>query len=311
MYSRCSLKHHALGIYPLDCYPVRVQSDQQSNDKEKEAAPPRNLLLRLAYDGTDFSGWQIQPDRPTIQGLLTEALARITFEQVHLHGAGRTDAGVHARAQAANFVLRSPIPCANLAQALNDHLPEAVRVLSVREVPPQFHARRSARSKIYRYRIYRDKICPPWLARYVYPFPYPLDEAAMIRAARNFAGTKDFRSLASTDAASRATHLDEERSTVRTISSSLLDRDGPELVYTVEGSGFLHHMVRNIVGTLIEVGRGNIAADGINAILAARDRAAAGPTAPAGGLHLMNISYPDLPNDSSLPNISEAKGRIG
>ncbi|MBI4478999.1 MAG: tRNA pseudouridine(38-40) synthase TruA [Acidobacteria bacterium] len=270
----------------------------------------RNLLLRLAYDGTAYFGWQIQPGRPTIQGVLTETFERITGEPVQLHGAGRTDAGVHACAQAANVALRAPIPCANLVQALNDHLPESIRVLSAQDVAPEFHARRQARSKVYRYRIYREKICPPWLARYVYPFPYPLDEDAMRRAAREFVGEKDFGSFASADGAARAADSEEKRSTVRTVLSSVLERVGQELIYTVEGSGFLNHMVRNVVGTLIEVGRGNIAAGGIAMILAAHDRSAAGPTAPARGLHLICVRYPDIPEEGHAPNLAEWMQRM-
>jgi len=261
--------------------------------------PRRNLLLRVAYDGTDFYGWQIQPDRPTIQGVLAAALSKITGEAVHLHGAGRTDAGVHACSQAASVLLASPIPCPNLVLALNHQLPESIRILSAEEVPAEFHARRSARSKIYRYRIYRGMICPPQLSRYVYPFPYPLDEEAMQRAAGEFQGTKDFRSFASSDGSSHAGEPDEEKSTVRTMLSSILNREGQELFYTVEGSGFLNHMVRNIVGTLIEVGRGNFSAEGIGAILDARDRSRAGPTAPARGLHLVRVLYPDLSGENS------------
>jgi tRNA pseudouridine38-40 synthase len=248
----------------------------------------RNLLLRLAYDGTDYSGWQIQPLRHTIQGTLAEAFARITGESVLICGSGRTDAGVHACAQAANVQLAAPIPCANLQQVLNDHLPDSIRVLSVEEVPLEFHARRDARSKTYRYRIYRKAVCPPWLCRYVYPFPYPLHVEAMQAAAREFAGTQDFRSFASVDDSTR----DETRSTVRTLFASVLEPTEEELVYTVEGNGFLHHMVRNLVGTLLLLGRGGIAPDAIPVILAARDRSAAGPTAPARGLHLVKVEYP-------------------
>jgi tRNA pseudouridine38-40 synthase len=261
----------------------------------------RNLLLRVAYDGADFSGWQIQPHRPTIQGLLKEALEKITGETVHIHGAGRTDAGVHACAQAASVELHSPIPCPNLVQALNDYLPASVRVLSAQEAPSEFHARRSARSKLYHYRIYRERPCPPWLARYIYAYPYPLDEDAMCKAAAEFEGTRDFRSFASIDAASRGADPTAERSTIRTIYSSRLWRAERELVYAVEGSGFLNHMVRNIVGTLIEVGRGNVLPGGISRILAAADRAAAGPTAPANGLWLVRVSYPEIPDDIQLP----------
>ena len=253
----------------------------------------RNILLRIAYDGTDFFGWQVQPGRPTIQGTLAETLATITTEPAPITGAGRTDAGVHAIAQAASVRLVSPIPCPNLVQALNDRLPESIRVFSAADVPFEFHARRDALSKIYRYRIYRGAICPPTLVRYVHVVPYPLNEDAMRIAARAFEGTKDFRSVASLDAAARAADPDEERSTVRTIFSSVLERQGEELVYTVEGNGFLHHMVRNIIGTLVEVGRGNLAPDAIPEILAACDRSAAGPTAPARGLHLVRVNYPD------------------
>ena len=276
---------------------------------------PRNLLLRLAYDGTDYFGWQIQPHRPTIQGSLAAVLAAVAGHPVEVHGAGRTDAGVHACGQAANVHLASPIPCAGLLQILNDRLPESIRVLSVEEVPVAFHARRAARSKIYRYRIFRAPIAPPWLVRYVHPFPYPLDEQAMIQAAAQFGGTQDFRSFASSDASSREARAqgsvpEEQRSAVRTIYSSALQSEGEELVYTVEGSGFLHHMVRNIVGTLLETGRGNFRADQIAAILAARDRSAAGPTAPARGLHLMRVLYPDFPEDDSGRNLADDIGRM-
>jgi len=255
-------------------------------------APLRNLLLRVAYDGTDFYGWQIQPRRPTIQGTLTTAIEEVCGEQVQVCGAGRTDAGVHACAQAANVKLTSRIPCSNFVQAMNDHLPESIRVLSVQEVPLDFHARHHAQSKTYCYRIFREKICPPWLSRYVFPFPYPLQEEAMQEAARHYQGTWDFRSFASTD---RSQHP-EEKSYVRTILSSVLERRGEELVYTVEGSGFLHHMVRNLVGTLILAGRKQLPPEAIPEILAARQRSAAGPTVPARGLHLVRVSYPGHPD---------------
>jgi tRNA pseudouridine38-40 synthase len=268
-------------------YSVGVSSPTFTQAGERS----RNLLLRLAYDGTDFFGWQIQPERPTIQGTLTEALNGLSAEPVQVTGAGRTDAGVHAEAQAASVRLASPIPCANLVQVLNDRLPESIRILSAEDVPPEFHARHDAVSKIYCYRTYREAICPPSLVRYVHPFPYPLNEDAMRSAAPLFEGTRDFRSFASLDAAARA-DPNEQRSTVRTIFSSAMQRHEDELVYTVEGSGFLHHMVRNIVGTLIEVGRGSIAPGLIPAILTAADRSAAGPTAPARGLHLIRVNYP-------------------
>ena len=248
----------------------------------------RNILLRIAYDGTDFFGWQIQPQRPTIQGTIAAALHDIIGEAVPLCGSGRTDAGVHAVAQAANVHLHSPIPCPNLMKALNRLLPESIRILAADEVPESFHARHDAASKIYLYRIFRSPVCPPSLARFVTPFPYPLDEEAMAQAAGYFQGTLDFRSFASADGEEASL----DKSCVRTVFRSLLARDGEELQYTAEGGGFLHHMVRNIVGTLLDVGRRRTAASAVPEIIAACNRTAAGPTAPARGLHLLSVCYP-------------------
>ena len=255
-----------------------------------ELRPLRNVLLRIAYDGTDFHGWQVQPDRATIQGTIAAAFAELFGETVHICGAGRTDAGVHAEEQAANVQFETPIPLQNLARALNDHLPESIRVRSAQEVPLEFHARRNARSKIYRYRIYRGAVCPPSLARYVFPFPYPLDEASMIEAARVFEGTWDFRPFASADASNAA----EEKITVRTIFSSRLERQNEELRYTVEGSGFLYHMVRNLTGALIEVGRRRNEPAAIRELLVSGKGSCPGSTAPARGLTLVRVNYPDL-----------------
>lgn len=252
----------------------------------------RNVLLRLAYDGTDFHGWQIQPDRPTVQGTLSSALEQLCGKPVEVCGSGRTDAGVHAREQAANVRIHSSIPCSGLQHALNRTLPEAIRILSAHEVPFDFHARHDAISKVYRYRIYNEAICPPWLSRYVYPYPYPLNEGAMEAAAQYFIGSHDFRSFAASDAEKSSDEFSSGRSFVRTVFSSTLCREGPELAYTIQGNGFLQHMVRNIVGALIDVGRGRTAPDSIPEIIAARNRSAAGPTAPARGLHLMCVSYP-------------------
>jgi tRNA pseudouridine38-40 synthase len=252
-------------------------------------AAGRNVLLRLAYDGTDFAGWQIQPTLPTIQGHITEAIEKATGEQVHVCGSGRTDAGVHALGQAASIRMQARIPAANLVVALNDRLPESIRVLSSVAVPWEFHARHDAISKTYRYRLHRASICPPWAVRYAEPYPFKLDEAAMIAAAPRFEGTKDFRSLASAD----ESDLRPDKTYVRTIFNSRLERIGDELLYTVRGDGFLTHMVRNIVGLLIEIGRHRRRADELEPILAARDRQAAGPTAAARGLHLFRVEYPD------------------
>jgi tRNA pseudouridine38-40 synthase len=243
--------------------------------------------LVLAYDGSEFFGWQVQPDRVTVQGELRDALARVTGELVLPQGAGRTDAGVHALGQVASVALAAPIPEANLLRALNRTLPPSVRVLEARRVDPDFHARHSARGKTYEYRIDRREICPPWLARYVYAYSAPLDVDAMKRAAGRIVGEHDFASFAAGETEPGP------RGTVRTVVSSEWSQVDGLLVYRVRGDGFLHHMVRNLVGTFLEVGRGNFLEAEIEGILAARSRAAAGPTAPARGLFLVRVEYPE------------------
>jgi len=249
----------------------------------------RNLKIVLSYDGSEFSGWQVQPDSATIQGTLASAIGRITGEKVLPQGSGRTDAGVHALAQVASFATESPIPPQNLVKALNDILPPSIRVLEVTQALPEFHARKSARAKTYRYRIYRDAICLPFLARYVWHYPYQLDEHAMRRASGFVIGQHDFTSFAAVDP-ERGSE-DEPVSNVRQIFASSWERVGEELIYTVRGSGFLHHMVRNLVGTFLDVGRGHIDAGDVKGILEARSRAAAGATAPARGLFLVSVDY--------------------
>ena len=249
----------------------------------------RNLKLILAYDGAEFSGWQVQPDAITIQGTLASAIGRVTGEKVLPQGSGRTDAGVHALGQVATFATESPIPAQNLVKALNDILPPSIRVLEAVEAPLEFHARKSAHAKTYRYRMYRGAICPPSLARYVWHNPYPLDENAMLRAAGLVVGEHDFTSFAAVD--SERGREDESISNVRQIFASTWERAGEELVYVVRGSGFLHHMVRNLVGTFVLVGKGTMKPEHITQILAARDRSAAGATAPASGLYLLSVEY--------------------
>ena len=249
----------------------------------------RNLRLLLAYDGSGFSGWQVQPGSATIQGELANAIGRITGEKVLPQGSGRTDAGVHALGQVATFTTESPIPSDNLVKALNDILPASIRVLEAAEAPLEFHARRSARAKTYRYRIYRGPVCPPFLARYVWHYPYPLNDGTMEKAAALVIGEHDFTSFAAVDP--ELGRDQENISNVRRISESSWKRDGGELLYTVRGSGFLHHMVRNLVGTFILVGKQSLPAQDVIRILQARNRSAAGPTAPAGGLYLVSVEY--------------------
>jgi len=249
----------------------------------------RNLKIVLTYDGSEFSGWQVQPDAATIQGTLASAIGRVTGEKVLPQGSGRTDAGVHALAQVATFATESPIPAENLVKALNDVLPASIRVLQAAEAAPEFHARKSARAKTYRYRIYRAAVRPPFLARYVWHYPYPLDEDAIRRAAGFVIGEHDFTSFAAVD--SERGREDETISNVRRIFASAWEREAEELIYTVRGSGFLHHMVRNLVGTFVLVGKGTLKPENLTQILAARDRSAAGATAPASGLYLVSVEY--------------------
>ena len=252
----------------------------------------RNLKLKLAYDGTDFHGWQIQPGRPTIQGALAEALERVTGASGVPQGAGRTDAGVHALGQVATWTTTAPIPTRNLAIALNDILPPSIRVLSVEEVGPGFHPRTSAKSKTYRYRILRAEICSPFLARYVWHHPYPFDEGAIIAAAPLLEGEHDFTSFAAVDPDRTERLAAGQASNIRTIFSSSCARQGEELIYTVRGNGFLHHMVRNLVGTFLLIGRGTLRPHDLSKILGACNRSAnPGATAPAPGLCLVEVEY--------------------
>jgi len=267
--------------------------------------------LTLAYDGTDFRGWQVQPGEPTIQGELQAALGRITGESPLPQGSGRTDAGVHALGQVASFALQADIPPENLLRALNRTLPSSIRILESRIVPGTFHARHSAIAKTYEYRVFREAICPPFLAHYVHACSWPIDFAALQESARLFEGEHNFLSFAATDpdlacrgidltplpgrrAKAHAVALEE--AAVRTIFSSsweqLKTEVGDLLVYRVRGNGFLHHMVRNLVGTMLDVGRGHLNIDEIPEIISACSRSAAGPTAPARGLFLHSVEYP-------------------
>ena len=249
----------------------------------------RNFKLTLAYDGTDFCGWQVQPQRATLQGALANAIERVTGERVLPQGSGRTDAGVHALAQVASVALESPIPADNLLAALNHTLPTSIRVIAVEQAPFEFHARHSVKAKTYEYRIFRASICSPFMARYVHHHPYPLDEGTMRRAADLVVGEHDFTSFAAADP--ERGKDDEEANNLRRIFFSEWARDGDLLVYRVRGDGFLHHMVRNLVGTFLLVGKGSFTEAFVSQILAARSRSAAGPTAPASGLFLINVEY--------------------
>ncbi|MCU1324028.1 MAG: tRNA pseudouridine synthase [Acidobacteriaceae bacterium] len=267
----------------------------------------------LSYDGTSFHGWQVQPSLATVQGTLACAIHHVTGETVLPQGSGRTDTGVHALGQVASFNIDAPIPASNLHRALNRALPPSVRIVLLEEAPPHFHARHSAVGKTYEYRIFPARpfpalpglepmpyICSPMLAPYVWDCPLPLDPSVLQNAADAVLGTHDFTSFAASDPdattraeAAQANPAPVHQTNIRTIHhSDWTVREGL-LIYTVSGNGFLHHMVRNLVGTFVEAGCGRIPAESIATILSAKDRSAAGPTAPASGLFLMEVFYPN------------------
>jgi tRNA pseudouridine38-40 synthase len=263
----------------------------------------------LTYDGAPYYGWQIQPGLPSVQGTLAQAIHNITGETILPQGSGRTDTGVHALGQVASFSLSVPIPAANLHRALNQALPPSIRILSVEPVPETFHARHSALRKTYEYRILpRGLLCSPFLAPYVWHCRYCLNLETLQQAAAYVLGTHDFTSFAASnpDQATRANAKDPSASppafedkgnapqispTIRTIYTSTWHQHDNLLIYRVTGSGFLHHMVRNLVGTFVAAGSNRIPAGSIPSILAARNRSAAGSTAPARGLFLVEVEY--------------------
>ena len=320
-----------------------------------------NWKLTLAYDGSGFHGWQIQSAQsglPTIQGTLANCIERLTGERTLPQGSGRTDAGVHALAQVVSFRLAAPVPAANLQRALNRILPPGIRVLSCDEVPHSFHARHSARSKTYEYRIFErrirltpgqpalERICSPFLAPYAWDCRWPLSLDAMTEAATLLLGSHDFTSMAATDPDRAQRDREQDRSQpgspanlfagaerdidddsltslplkinpVKTITLAEWSRrpnpvDQDLLIFRIAGTGFLHHMVRNIVGTLVEIGRGSLAPSDLTRILEARDRTAAGPTAPARGLYLVEVLYDSVTtNNSGYPTSQRDVGSQG
>src|SRR5215472_14358122 len=250
----------------------------------------RYFKLTIAYDGTDFHGWQIQADKPTIQGEIVNVLRRITQERIHLYGSGRTDAGVHALGQVGSFKTQSSLSAGEFQRALNAILPLAIRIVDAEETGPDFNARWSARAKIYRYRIYRGKVVPPNEWRFVLHYPFPLDEDKMREAAAKFVGKHDFASFA---ASTGSEEDDKERSTEREIFSTELVRtaDNEELIFTVRGRSFLRYMVRKMVGTLLDVGRGRLAPEDIDRLYELKDRSKSGPTVPPQGLVMVEVLH--------------------
>jgi tRNA pseudouridine38-40 synthase len=272
----------------------------------------QSIKITLAYDGTDFHGWQTQPGQPTIQSALTEVVERITQERVTVHAAGRTDAGVHALGQAAHFRTQSALAPEEFQRALNALLPREIRVLDAQTVAPDFHARWHAVAKTYCYRFYRGRVLPPFLWRYALHDPFPLDFGAMCEAARLFEGQHDFTSFA---ASTGSEEDDRDRNVERSIlRSEILRGDDPNLpaaafaglgiarpgpeewVYLVRGRSFLRYMVRKLSGTLIDVGRGRLSPADVSELFALRDRSRSGPTLPPHGLFLVSVEYPDAAN---------------
>lgn len=244
----------------------------------------RNLKMTLSYDGADFFGWQTQPGKRTVQETLEAAISTLTGEdRVRVNASGRTDAGVHALGQVANFYSDTTLAIAKLVPAINAHLPDDVVVSEVEDMPPTFDANRDAVLKLYRYVIHDGQVQSPFLRRYACHSKRRLDEAAMARAAEPLKGRHDFHSF-ETDWPNRV-------SSVRTITHLAVNRFGDYLWLDVEADGFLYNMVRAIAGTLINVGRGYWPESQMEEILKANDRTLAGPTAPAQGLFLVRVTY--------------------
>ncbi len=250
----------------------------------------RYFKLTLAYDGTDFHGWQMQKNKPTVQGEIVSVLRRLTQENIQLNASGRTDAGVHALGQVANFRTQSGLSALEFQKALNALLPMSIRVVGAEETGPAFNARYSAKGKVYRYRLFRGKVVPPFLWRYVLHYPFPLDEEAMKDAAARFVGVHDYSSFA---ASTGSEDDDRELNMVREVFSTELKRteDGEELWFTVHGHSFLRYMVRKMVGTLLDVGRGKLAPADIDKLFELKDRSKSGPTAPPQGLCMVRVEH--------------------
>ena len=256
----------------------------------------KNIRLTIAYDGAGFHGWQVQPELPTVQGALNDAASQITQERIFVHGASRTDTGVHALGQVGHFKTHSLLSAGEFQRALNGVLPPTIRIMAAEEVAPDFHSRWQSLGKTYRYRIFRGEVLPPFEYGRVLHHPWPLDEDAMAAAARAFEGEHDFTAFA---ASSGSEDDDKDRDMKRVIYSSQIERadSTSEIDYAVRGRSFLRYMVRKIVGTLIEVGRGRLAPEDISALFESRDRNKSGQTAPPEGLYLVSLEYPD-PADS-------------
>ena len=253
-------------------------------------------MLTVAYDGTNYKGWQIQPDAPTIEGILNDELTRLLKEEIHVIGASRTDTGVHALGAVCVFDTESSIPGEKFSFALNQSLPDDIRIMASRQVADDFHPRRVSCRKTYEYRIYNDTFPIPTRRLYTHHIYGPLDAETMDEAGRYLIGEHDFSSFVRSQGAAQSPCREENHneftgSHVRTIYELSVVREGNEVVITVTGNGFLYNMVRIIAGTLIEVGQGKRKPESVKDILNAKDRAAAGQTAPACGLCLVKYVF--------------------
>ena len=250
-------------------------------------ARKRNLRIVVEYDGTGLSGWQLQKDKPTVQGELQRAVEEITRRKTLVVGAGRTDAGVHAEGQVANFHTPSPIPARKWPEALNAHLPDAIAVVSAEEVPIDFHAQYHATSKIYRYRVLNRPSRSPLERERTHLVKSALDVPRMAEASGHLVGTLDFRAFGS--------EMSKKEKTVRTIFSFEVTSRPPFVDFLVHGDGFLYNQVRSMVGTLLQVGLGSRPPDWVKEVLQARDRSKAGANVPARGLTLVQVKYDGKP----------------
>lgn len=250
----------------------------------------RNIKLLLAFDGTRYAGWQKQKSMQTVQGVVEEKLQIMTGEELCLHGAGRTDAGVHALGMVANYQTEASIPCQGFLKGLNSMLPPDIRVLEVSEVEAAFHARIAAKTKTYWYNFNNSAIQLPTERFYAAHFRGDLDFEAMRHSLAYLIGTHDFSSFEGAGSRERQA---SKRGAVRTIIEASLEtlNTSGDYRFIITGDGFLRHMIRNIVGTVLEVGKGKLTQDDVAVILAVKDRSAAGPTAPAAGLFLKEIFY--------------------
>ncbi|MCC5912622.1 MAG: tRNA pseudouridine(38-40) synthase TruA [Clostridiaceae bacterium] len=244
----------------------------------------RNIMIKIEYDGTNYNGWQFQPNGVTVQEEIMKALKKLTKEEITINGSGRTDAGVHAKGQVANFYTNSKIPEKKIAVAINHFLPDDISILEAKEVPMEFHARYWAKGKTYTYQIYNGKQRSALLRNYSYHITYKLDMDKIKKAIGYLIGTYDFRGF--------MTSGSSVKNTVRTIHDISIHEYQNSITFTFEGNGFLYNMVRIIIGTLVEIGGGRREPEDMKKILQSKDRNMAGHTAPPQGLFLNKVVYP-------------------